>query len=122
MSKIELGPITEELNALIESGNIITIEETVNKYFEKSKDKDDKYPDIFMDLFRALANEPIENEDALILLLMVTCKAEHVQKMQLLKTLICDTVNKSSSKSLMKKERFIEIFLTLFTLCSVRII
>ena len=122
MSKIELGPITEELNALIETGNIITIEETVNKYFEKSKDKDDKYPDIFMDLFRALANEPTENEDALILLLMVTCKAEHVQRMQLLKTLLCDTVNRSSSKSLMKKERFIEIFFTLFNLCSVQII
>ena len=122
MSKIELGPITEELNALIETGNIITIEETVNKYFEKSKDKDDKYPDIFMDLFRALVDEPVENEEALILLLMVTCKAEHVQRMQLLKTLLCDTVNRSSSKSLMKKERFIEIFFTLFNLCSVQII
>ena len=47
MSKIELAPISEEINALIESGNIMSIEEVVNKYFGNSKDKDDKYPDIF---------------------------------------------------------------------------
>ena len=107
MSKIELAPISEEINALIESGNIMSIEEVVNKYFGNSKDKDDKYPDIFSDLFRALADDPLENEDALMLMLMVTCKAGHERKMELLKTLICDTADEKSGKPHMKKDRFI---------------
>jgi hypothetical protein len=110
MSKIELAQISEELNALIEEDNKLSMEEIANRFFGKSKDKDDKYPDIFVDLFCALANEPRRNEDALKLLLMVTCKAGHEQKMVLLKTLLCNTTSGETKRPPMQKDRFIEIF------------
>ena len=124
MSKIELVPISEEINALIDEGDVMSMEEIANKYFPKpkDKDKDDKYPDIFVDMFRALANEPLGHEDALRLLLMVNCKAGLEQKMELLKILLCNTVSGASKQTLMQKDRFIEIFQTLFNLCSVQIL
>ena len=53
---------------------------------------------------------------------MVTCKARLEQRIELFKTLLCNSEAGASSKTPMKKDRFIEIFEKLFILCSVTIL
>ena len=56
------------------------------------------------------------------LLLIVTCKAGLEQKIELFRTLLCNTAFEAKSKTPMQKDRFIEVFEKLFTLCSVDIL
>ena len=53
---------------------------------------------------------------------MVTCKAEVEQRIELLKTLLCNSAVGASSKTPMQKDRFVRIFEILFNLCSVKIL
>ena len=98
------------------------MEEVTDRYFKKSEETDDKYPDVFVQLFKTLAEDYLENEDDLKILLMVTCKASLEQRIELFKTLLCNSAPGASSKTPMNKDRFIEIFEKLFILCSVTIL
>ena len=53
---------------------------------------------------------------------MVTCKARLEERIELFKTLLCNTAPKASSKTPMRKDRFAEVFEKLFNLCSVTIL
>ena len=74
-----------------------------------------------MSLFKSLANEPSKNCDYLFLLLITACKAVFDKKLECFRTLICNTAEpeKIIDDSTIERDRFVQIFEALFTLCSV---
>ena len=88
------------------------------------KYKEENYPDIFKKFFLKLSENPFENKNQLQLLVIVACEAEINQRLQALRLLICepaDSAKKSDDETIFRS-RFHEVFLQLFTLCSVDIL
>ena len=83
----------QDLRSLLANISIdLTSEDIVAKLFPKkaSKDQNDSYPDVFRNFFSELANDPVENEIRLQLLMIVACKAVNEKKLEQLRILLCD--------------------------------
>ena len=83
----------QDLRSLLGNVSIdLTSEDIVAKLFQKKviKDQNDSYPDVFRNFFSELANDPVENEIRLQLLMIVACKAVNKEKLEQLRILLCD--------------------------------
>ena len=83
----------QDLRSLLGNVSIdLTSEDIVSKLFPKKviKDQNDSYPDVFRNFFSELANDLLENEIRLQLLMIVACKAVNEKKLEQLRILLCD--------------------------------
>ena len=121
MSKLNLVKTSESLRAMLDEPTVTSEQIAAKLLPQKDKDQNESYPDVFREFFKKLAEDPAGYGIHLQLLLIVTCKAMNEQKLELLRVLLCDSseAKKKPREAKIQKQRFTEIFETLFVLCSV---
>ena len=121
MSKLNLVKTSESLRAMLDEPTVTSEQIAAKLLPQKDKDQNESYPDVFREFFKKLAEDPAGYGIHLQLLLIVTCKAMNEQKLELLRVLLCDSseAKKKPREAKLQKQRFTEIFETLFVLCSV---
>ena len=118
MKHIDLSEALSRLKDLSSFDRLSKIFVDVNNYH------DQEYPDIFKKLYQSLSKVPQENEITLRLLLVITCEASLVEKMQELKILLCksDQALNQNDPEMFDRQRAFEIFEKLFILSSVQLL